>query len=163
MEHELTTAYSSEENGIVEKGNKEVMSFLRGIIFDDRIISKWSNKQIPLVRRILNTQEHSRTGVTPAESDRAILRPNNGPKAVKRLHEHMEMMLSRQRELIKVASELQLANDQHHIATHEPNGITEYAVTHMFYFHIQVEGRINSISSCEYSRIYLFYTRFNNW
>lgn len=136
MEHELTTAYSSEENGIVERANKEVMRFLRGIILHDRIYSKWSRKQIPLVRRILNTQEHTRTGVTPAELlfgdavdlDRAILCPLNGPRTVKLVHEHLDTMLMKQRELIEIASKLQNEFDEHHIATHDTNGITEYPV-----------------------------------
>ena len=46
MEHSFATAYSSEENGIVECANQE---------------------QLPLVQRIMNTVEKTSTGVTPAE------------------------------------------------------------------------------------------------
>lgn len=62
-EQEFTTAYSKEENAIVERANKEVMRHLRAIVFDDRVYNKWSSNQLPLVMHILNSQEKSRTGV----------------------------------------------------------------------------------------------------
>jgi hypothetical protein len=65
-DHFLTTAYSKEMNGIVERQNKEVLRHLRNIIFDSRIASKWS-KYTPLVQRIINTSKNSATGVSPAE------------------------------------------------------------------------------------------------
>jgi transposase InsO family protein len=34
---DLTTAYSKEENGIVERANKEVMRHLRAVVFDRRV------------------------------------------------------------------------------------------------------------------------------
>jgi hypothetical protein len=35
--HVVTTAYSHEENGLVERANKEVMRYLRAILFDKNI------------------------------------------------------------------------------------------------------------------------------
>ena len=67
MEQEFTTAYSKEENAIVERENKEVMRHLRAIIYDDRVFQFWSSDQLPLVTRILNSEEKTRTGVSPAE------------------------------------------------------------------------------------------------
>ena len=64
--HFLSKAYSKEQNGIVERQNKEVLRHLRNIIFDHRLASKWS-KYLPLVQRILNSTKHSSTGVAPAE------------------------------------------------------------------------------------------------
>jgi transposase InsO family protein len=61
----IATAYSKEENPIVERANKEVMRHLRNIIFDENVITKWS-KYIPLVRRIINSSVHTSTGFTPA-------------------------------------------------------------------------------------------------
>ena len=46
IENSFATAYSSEENGIVERANQEVMRHLR---------DKWSFEQLPLVQRIMNT------------------------------------------------------------------------------------------------------------
>ena len=65
-DHHLTTAYSKEENALVERQNKEVLRHLRNIIFDKRIANKWS-KYLPIVQRIINTSVNSATGVAPAE------------------------------------------------------------------------------------------------
>jgi hypothetical protein len=40
IEQELITPYSHEENGIVERMNKEVMRHLRDILFDKRSIAQ---------------------------------------------------------------------------------------------------------------------------
>jgi hypothetical protein len=37
VEHELSLAYSKEQNAIVERANKEVMRHLTAIIFDRRV------------------------------------------------------------------------------------------------------------------------------
>ena len=65
-DHFLTTAYSKEQNSLVERQNKEVLRHLRAIIFDKRVAEQWS-KYCPLVQRLLNTLRNSSTGLTPAE------------------------------------------------------------------------------------------------
>ena len=72
-DHHLTTAYSKEQNGLVERQNKEVLKHLRNIIHDRRVASKWS-KYLPIVQRIINTSVNRTTGVAPAD----IVFPN-GP------------------------------------------------------------------------------------
>ena len=67
IEQSFATAYSSEENGIVERANQEVLRHLRALLFDSRVHDKWSFEQLPLVQRIMNTVEKTSTGVTPAE------------------------------------------------------------------------------------------------
>jgi hypothetical protein len=67
FEHSFATAYSSEENGIVERSNQEVLRHLRVLLFDNRVHDKWSFEQLPLVQRIMNTVEKTSTGVTPAD------------------------------------------------------------------------------------------------
>ena len=67
MDHSYATAYSSEENGIVERANQKVLRHLRALLFDSRVHDKWSFEQLPLVQRIMNTVEKTSTGVTPAE------------------------------------------------------------------------------------------------
>jgi transposase InsO family protein len=61
-----TTPYSHEENGIVERANKEILRHVRSILFDKGIHKEW-NLAIPLVQRILNSQHSSITGCAPAE------------------------------------------------------------------------------------------------
>ena len=65
-EQSLNTAYSSEENGIVERVNQEVLRHLNAILFDSRVHDRWSYEQLPMVQRIMNTVEKTSTGVTPA-------------------------------------------------------------------------------------------------
>jgi hypothetical protein len=61
-----TTPYSHEENGLVERANKEVLRHTRAILFDKGIHKEW-NIAIPMVQRILNSTKSSVTGCTPAE------------------------------------------------------------------------------------------------
>ena len=61
-----TTPYSHEENGIVERANKEILRHVRSILFDKGIHKEW-HLAIPLVQRILNSQQSSTIGCAPAE------------------------------------------------------------------------------------------------
>jgi hypothetical protein len=42
IDHQTTTAYSKEENGLVERANKKVNRHLRNIIFDFEIKKEWA-------------------------------------------------------------------------------------------------------------------------
>ena len=57
IDHSFATAYSSEENSIVERANQEVLRHLRALLFDSRVHDKWSFEQLPFVQRIMNTVE----------------------------------------------------------------------------------------------------------
>ena len=61
--NEFTTAYSSEENGIVKRANKEVSRLLRALVFETRVKDKWSFRDLPIIQRSFNAQEQSSTGV----------------------------------------------------------------------------------------------------
>ena len=50
IEQPFATAYSIEENGIVERANQEVLRHLRALLFDSRVHDKWSFEQLPLRR-----------------------------------------------------------------------------------------------------------------
>jgi hypothetical protein len=56
-EQSLITAYSSEENGIVERANQEVLRHLNAILFDSRVHDRWSFEQLHMVQGIMNTVE----------------------------------------------------------------------------------------------------------
>jgi hypothetical protein len=112
------------------------MRHLRAIVYDERISSQWSAKQIPLVMRILNSEEKTRTGVTPAEllfgnavdlGRYLLYRPTAPLEPDRSLNEHLEKMLERQSELIRVAQETQLKHDTHHMSRNDPE-LTDYPV-----------------------------------
>ena len=127
---ELTTAYSKEQNAIVERANKEVMRHLKAMVYDDRVFNKWSTKQLPLVMRILNAEEKTRTGISPAEMlfgnavdlGRYLLyRPKEPPNSDVDLNDYLEQMLERQSAYIKVAQETQREWDLYHMSRNDPD------------------------------------------
>jgi hypothetical protein len=66
-DHFYTHPYSKEENGIVERSNKEVLRHLRNFIFGSNFnkLHFWAD-MLPLVQRIINGEPHSVTGVAPS-------------------------------------------------------------------------------------------------
>ena len=54
IEHIRTIPHSHEENGIVERVNREILRHVRSILFDRNIHNSW-NMAIPIVQRILNS------------------------------------------------------------------------------------------------------------
>ena len=81
--HNLTLAYSKQDNIIVGRVNKEVNRHLRGLVFDKQTLEGYA-KSIPFVQHIINTSINRRTGVCPAhllfrnklDSNRGILTPH---------------------------------------------------------------------------------------
>jgi hypothetical protein len=135
-EHCMTTAYSKEENAIVERANKEVMRHLRAIVFHKKIVSDWSVNDIPMVQRILNSEVKESLGVSPAQLlfgnaialDRGILLPHAAVTSDSlRLSIKAARMLNRQALFLKIARETQQAHDDYHISQANPNR-TEYPI-----------------------------------
>jgi hypothetical protein len=130
-------AYSKEENGIVERANKEVNRHLRAIVFNRKIKTKWS-LYLPLVQRIMNASVHSTIGVTPAQIvfgnavnlDRNLIPlvrapPNKTTQYVK----YIEDLADAQLEIVKIAVRNQLDTDQFHVAQRGGKGtITEFPI-----------------------------------
>ena len=52
-----TTAYSKEENAIIERSNKEINRYLRDITQNREAVDIWSDF-LPLVQRTINSSEH---------------------------------------------------------------------------------------------------------
>ena len=65
-EPKTTLPDSKEENGIVERADKEVMRHLRAILLEMQTTNEWS-VYLPLVQRIMNASEHSSIGMSPAQ------------------------------------------------------------------------------------------------
>jgi hypothetical protein len=126
--------YSHEENGIVERVNKEVMRHLRAIIFDKEIKQNWS-LVLPLVQRIHNATPHSSTQVAPSQLifnnniqlDRGILadRINSAPK--EGWQEYILTLLNAQARILAVAQRTQEILNAKTISKKSGQIITEFA------------------------------------
>jgi hypothetical protein len=133
--HHLTLAYSKQENAIVERDNKEIMRHLTAILFDKRVHDTWSESDLPMTQRILNTTEKSAIGVTPAELlfggavnlDRGLFTNKPINENVLKVSAHADKMLARQQLLLKVAREHQLEKDEAHLAS-GVGTVTEYPI-----------------------------------
>ncbi len=138
-EHELTLAESKEENGLVERANKEVMRHLRAILLDVRITDDWST-YLPLVQRIMNASEHSSIGMSPAQLlfgnavtlDRGIFLPHKkGYHAEEEqeipLADWIKKTTAKQAELIQIAQKHQIDTDNVKIIKASPER-TEYPI-----------------------------------
>jgi len=122
VEHQITLAYSKEENAMVERANKEVLRHLVAMTYDTRIREDWI-EFLPLIQRIINSTPHANTGVAPAQLlfgnsiqlDRGIFLPinklENQPPSEKRLQDWTDKMLTKQQELLGIAEKLQREKD----------------------------------------------------
>ncbi|GKT32665.1 hypothetical protein ADUPG1_006761, partial [Aduncisulcus paluster] len=66
VKHRKTTVYNPQSNGIVERSNRELLKFLRALIAEGMDSRNW-DESFPLIRFLMNNQEHSVLGVTPFE------------------------------------------------------------------------------------------------
>jgi hypothetical protein len=137
-DHKLTLAYSKEENAMVENANKRVQEYLRDIMFERRIINKWSIA-LPIVQRILMTDRNEVTGMTPAEMlfgnavdlDRGIFLPNapvdEEGKEI-RLSEWAANVLETQRDLLDIAAKRQRKRDHNRLIQEHDAEETDFPV-----------------------------------
>lgn len=133
--HNLTLAYSSEENAIVERCNKEVNRHITAYTFD-RATTENYREILPFVQRILNTTVNDRMKVSPSQLlygnaldlDAGILLPQDeytiSPES---MTASSSKMLHTQSELMRITKELLELSDRLHMAgeTHDP---TEFEV-----------------------------------
>ena len=120
INHATIHAYSSEENGIVERCNKEVQRHLRDIIYDTRVLASWPT-YLPIVQRILNSAKHSSINMSPMELiygntldlNRGLITPYKEPTT--NLSEWVLGQIVAQQTALIVAYEKQRATDMHHI------------------------------------------------
>jgi hypothetical protein len=126
-----STPYSHEENGIVERANKEVMRHLRAIIYDDDVIVRWSDV-LPLVQRIMNAHVHEAIGVSPAQIlfgnaitlDPLLEQSTDSIVPLMRT-EYADQIVKAQRAILKIAKIQQTEAQQAHISN-QSSTVTVY-------------------------------------
>jgi hypothetical protein len=132
IDHELSPAYSKEQNAIVERANKEVMRHRTAIIFDRRVSDVWSFEYLPLVQRIImNAKVHDTIDVSPADLvfGKSInlytgllftippesLIKDTADVSEHRLADHVAKLIKIQSLLIEIAGDNQLTADSFHM------------------------------------------------
>lgn len=126
----FTLAYSKQENAIAERALKEVQRQLRAIVYHKNIHYDWS-VYVPLLQRILNTEVHSSTGVSPAQLlfgnsialERGLFLPKNVTENKEaNLSDWTAKLLNLQSRALTIARQTQYEKDQQHLAQ-APDGI----------------------------------------
>ena len=124
--HHLTLAYSSEENAIVERANREVNRYLRALVYDTTSTTDLKLK-LPFVQRIMNATPNSVTKIKPAQIlfgnlidlDENILTPTPEiPDTLSRTEE-TDRMLEVQEELISRATKYRKLADSTRLANYD--------------------------------------------
>ena len=122
IDHSVTMAYSKEENAMIERANKEVLRHLNAMIYETKIRDDWMDF-LPFVQRIINATPHSVTKVAPAtllfgnaiQLDRGIILPFDkieGRQSTEtNISQWIDKMLSKQQELISIATRFQEEHD----------------------------------------------------
>ena len=142
-------SWSSEENGIVERANQEVLRHLRALLFDSRVHDKWWCEQLPLVQRIMNNVEKTSTGVAPAvlilshsiRLSSHIMTPISSVGL--EWYIPMDEWISRQHTLLIVAQENELQSDQYQLVENDP-AITNYPIN-SYVLYAPPTGRCNKL------------------
>jgi hypothetical protein len=130
-----TMAYSKEENGIVERANKEIMRHMRAMIFEFNAHNKWMF-YLPLVERIINASPSEATGLAPAkivfgdaiDIDVGFLKPLSKRKYKIDIQQWSEDMMEMQEKLINIASNNLIARDAHNADERMPNELTSFEI-----------------------------------
>ena len=116
----INTPHSHEENGIVERANKEVLRHVRAYCFDGEMRANWS-KAIPSVQRIMNTTRNRITGVTPAEimfGSNEVLERNmygevdTGGRRTTNAQQELDKRIQLQNRVTAIAERLQWLHDE---------------------------------------------------
>jgi len=124
-EHCLTLAYSSQQNAIVERVNKEINRHIRTLAFDTSSVDNYK-EHLPIIQRILNSAYSDRTKVSASQIlfgnainlDRGLfLPPEERPEQDKPMSDHMSKMLKFQDEVMTKARTVFKNTDDLHMAS----------------------------------------------
>ena len=130
----LTLAYSSEENAIVERTNKEINRHLRALTFHKNTIHDYQ-EGLPFVQRIINSSFNERTTIAPSQVlfgdaldlDRGILIPFEEQVHPEPISERLTKMLTLQKQYIEISKNHLLEIDNKH-KSQNTSDITEFPV-----------------------------------
>jgi hypothetical protein len=75
IKHQPAWSYSKEENGMVERSNREVMRHLRAFVYEKRVRDNW-HPYIPDVQMIMNSLPSQATGEAPMSLVFAASKPD---------------------------------------------------------------------------------------
>jgi transposase InsO family protein len=124
IEHCLTLAYSSQQNAIVERVNKEINRHIRALAFETSSIENYKS-HLPIVQRILNSAYSDHTHVSSAQMlfgnainlDRSLfLPPEERPEQNTPMSDHMSQLLQFQDEVMSKARDIFKRTDDLHMA-----------------------------------------------
>jgi hypothetical protein len=127
-------AYSKEENAIVERCNKEVMTHVRALVFEINKRNAWEI-YLPLAQRIIYSEVHSRTGVSPnslvfggkVDLEGGFLHSPITQAQNISISKWSSDMLSLQSKLKQIAQKRQNTFDKKHIQNNTPNSVMQFA------------------------------------
>jgi len=129
----LTLAYSSQENAIVERNNKEINRHLRALTFHTNTVDDYQ-LLLPFVQRIMNSSYNERTKIAPAQLlfgnainlDRGILLPfEEQPQLTQSLADQTSKLLQAQQNLFTLARTVLSDSDAEHLS--QNTIVTEFA------------------------------------
>jgi len=117
-----TMAYSSEENAIVERAQKEILRHARAMVFSVGASTQWASR-LPLIQRILNSTVHASIGVTPVallhgtqiDLDRGVFLPLDAVLQQRSLSKWSADMIDTQSRLLLLAEKQQRDIDRVHM------------------------------------------------
>jgi len=135
----ISHAYSKQENGRVERANKDVLRHVRNLLFHERIRYNW-HMMLPFVRRIMNSTVRKATGYSPSQlvlgsalqlTELGLPPPPEGLDEIQRLSQESftEWLAARdkaQMTVLEVAKEVQLAHDRAHLSSVDPSEVTSF-------------------------------------
>jgi len=125
-----THPYSHQENSIVERANKEILTSLRALVLERRLKDDW-DILCHVAKRIINSRIHSAIGIAPADLvfagridlQRGSLFPYPTPESfsgtdyMATLMQHQEKMLNTAIKLQKEHDALRLKDNKHALKT----------------------------------------------
>ena len=134
VNHYTIQAYSHQENGIVERANKEVLTVLRCLVLEKRLRNDW-DILCHVAKRIINSRVHSAIGVSPADLvfggrvdlQRGSLFPYN-VNETQATPDYLHRMQLHQMEMLRKATRIQNANNAKRLQEERLTTKTTFAV-----------------------------------